>query len=73
MQDRCQQMEERIAELEDGIAECERDLQSYISADETQRQSELLARRRANLTTLMAEWEELSQAMETSGPWLVDS
>jgi ATP-binding cassette subfamily F protein 3 len=67
MQNRCQQMEEHIAELEDGIAECERELQSYVSAAETQRQTELLAQRRAQLTTLMEEWEELSQALETSG------
>ena len=67
MQDRCQQMEEEIAELEDGIAECERELQSFVSADETQRQTDLLAQRRADLATLMAEWEELSQALETSG------
>jgi ATP-binding cassette subfamily F protein 3 len=67
MQDRCHEMEEHIAELEDGIAECERELQSYVSAAETQRQTELLAQRRAQLTTLMEEWEELSQALETSG------
>jgi ATP-binding cassette, subfamily F, member 3 len=67
MQDRCQQMEERIAELEDGIAECERELQAYVSAEETQRQTDLLAQRRADLATVMADWEELSQAMETSG------
>ena len=67
MQDRCQQMEEEIAALEDGIAECERELQSFVSADETQRQTDLLAQRRADLATLMAEWEELSQALETSG------
>jgi ATP-binding cassette subfamily F protein 3 len=66
MQERCQQMEEQIASLEDGISECERELQSYISVDETQRQADLLARRRADLATLMAEWEELSQVLETS-------
>jgi ATP-binding cassette subfamily F protein 3 len=67
MQDRCQQMEEQIAALEDGIAECEHELQSFVSAAETQRQTELLAQRRADLATLMTEWEELSQVLETSG------
>ena len=67
MQDRCQQMEEEIAALEDGIAVCERELQSFVSAGETQRQSELLSQHRSELATLMAEWEELSQALETSG------
>jgi ATP-binding cassette subfamily F protein 3 len=67
MQDRCQQMEEQIAALEDGIAECEHELQSFVSAAETQRQTELLAQRRADLATLMTEWEELSQVLGTSG------
>jgi ATP-binding cassette subfamily F protein 3 len=67
MQERCQQMEEEIAVLEDGIAECEHELQSFVSAAETQRQTELLAQRRADLVALMAEWEGLSQALETSG------
>jgi ATP-binding cassette, subfamily F, member 3 len=66
MQDRCQQMEEQIAELEDGIAGCERELQAYVSAEETRRQTETLAQYRSELAALMREWEELSQAMETS-------
>src|SRR5271165_3775593 len=66
MQDRCHQMEEEIAALEDGIAECERELQSFVSAEETQRQTDLLARRRADLALLMADWEEISQVLQTS-------
>jgi ATP-binding cassette subfamily F protein 3 len=65
MQERCQQMEEQIAVLEEGIAECERELQSFVSANETQRQTELLSQRRADLAALMVEWEELSIALET--------
>jgi ATP-binding cassette subfamily F protein 3 len=67
LQDRCQQMEAQIAELEEGIADCELRLQSFVSAEETQRQVDLLARRRGELAALMVEWEELSQALETSG------
>ena len=67
IQDRCQQLEEEIANLEHGIEECERELQSFVSAEETQRQSDLLAQRRTEHATLMSEWEELSQALETSG------
>jgi ATP-binding cassette subfamily F protein 3 len=67
MQERCQQMEEQIAVLEEGIAECEHELQSFVSAAETQRQTELLVQRRADLVALMAEWEDLSQMLETSG------
>ena len=67
MQDRCQQLESDIANLERGIAVCEHELQSFVSAEETQHQTDLLAQHRADLATVMAEWEELSQALETSG------
>jgi len=67
LQDHCRQLEADIAELEEGIADCERQLQSFVSAEETQRQTDLLARRRADLVALMSEWEELSQTLETSG------
>ena len=67
LQDRCQQLEQEIANLEEGIADCELKLQSFVSAEETQRQVDLLARHREDLAARMAEWEELSQALETSG------
>jgi ATP-binding cassette subfamily F protein 3 len=67
LQDRCQQLEVDIAELEEGIADCEGQLQLFVSAEETQRQTDLLAQRRADLVALMSEWEELSQTLETSG------
>jgi len=67
MQERHHQVEEDIARLEDGIAECERELQSFVSAAETARWTELLARHRSELQPLMAEWEELSQTLELSG------
>jgi ATP-binding cassette, subfamily F, member 3 len=64
MQERHQQVEQGIAELESGIAECERELQSFVSAEETQKWTELLAKRRAELEAQMAEWEGLSQELE---------
>ena len=64
MQERCQQVEQDIGRLEEGIAECERELQSFVSVAETARWTELLARRRSQLQPLMAEWEELSQSLE---------
>jgi ATP-binding cassette subfamily F protein 3 len=64
MQERHQQVEQGIADLEDGIAECERELQSFVSAEETQRWTELLGKRRGELESLMAEWETLSQELE---------
>jgi ATP-binding cassette subfamily F protein 3 len=64
LQDRHRQVEQDIARLEDGIAECERELQSFISAGETARWTDLLTKRRRELESSMAEWEELSQALE---------
>src|SRR5271167_2386456 len=67
MQERHHQVEADIARLEDGIAQCERELQSFVSAAETARWTELLAKHRSELQPLMAEWEELSQTLELSG------
>ena len=64
MQDRHGQIEAHIAELEDGIAECERELQSFVSVEETAKWTELLAKRREELEGLMGEWESLSQELE---------
>ena len=66
MEERCKQVEEEIAQLESGIAECERELQSFVSAEKTARWTALLAKRRADLEPLMAEWEELSQVLQPS-------
>jgi ATP-binding cassette subfamily F protein 3 len=67
MQERHQQVEGDIARLERGIAQCEHELQSFVSAEETARWTELLAKRRSELEPLMVEWEELSQALEVAG------
>ncbi|HLI62836.1 MAG TPA: ABC-F family ATP-binding cassette domain-containing protein [Terriglobales bacterium] len=66
LQERHQQVEQEIAELEGGIAECERELQSFVSVEETQKWTELLAKRRSELETLMDEWETLSQELEAA-------
>jgi ATP-binding cassette subfamily F protein 3 len=67
LQDRCQQLEEEIAALEEGIVDCELKLQSFVSAEVTQRQTDLLAQYRTSLAVRMSEWEELSQGLEASG------
>ncbi len=67
LQDRCQQLESEIASLEEGIADCELQLQAFVSVEETQRQTDLLVKYRGDLATVMVEWEELSQTLETSG------
>jgi hypothetical protein len=67
MEDRLHEIEEEIARGEAAIALCETELQSFVSAEETQRQTQELARRKTDLRSLMKEWEELSEALETAG------
>jgi ATP-binding cassette subfamily F protein 3 len=71
MQERLAQIEEEIARLEAGISECESSLACFVSVDETQRQTDLLNRRRSDIEVLMAEWEELSCAIEGNSITLV--
>jgi len=66
MKERCQEVEEEIVRLEAEIAGAENALQSFVSVEETQRQTELLERSRQELQQRMAEWEELSTALETT-------
>jgi ATP-binding cassette subfamily F protein 3 len=64
MKERCSEVEEEITRVEAGIAECETALQTFVSADETARLTDLLALRKKQLEELLAEWEELSGALE---------
>ncbi|HTD23825.1 MAG TPA: ABC-F family ATP-binding cassette domain-containing protein [Terriglobales bacterium] len=64
MQERCHEVEKEITRVEAGIAECENSLQTFVNAEETRRVQELLASRRKTLEELLAEWEEISQAIE---------
>ena len=66
MADRLHEVEEEIARAEAAIALCETQLQSFVSAEETQRQSQELAEQKKLLQNLMKEWEEASAALETS-------
>ncbi len=67
MEDRLHEIEEEIASAEAAIALCETQLQSFVSAEETQRQTQELVRGKSELQSLMREWEELSGALETAG------
>jgi ATP-binding cassette subfamily F protein 3 len=60
MQDRLREIEEEITKTEAAIALAENQLQSFVSAEETQRQTQELAMRKNDLRELMNEWEELS-------------
>jgi ATP-binding cassette subfamily F protein 3 len=66
LRDRLPEVEEEITRVEAEISDCETQLQSFVSAEETKRVTELLATRRAELEQLMTEWEELSQTIEAN-------
>jgi ATP-binding cassette subfamily F protein 3 len=65
MEDNLHEVEEEIARTEAAIALCETGLQSFVSAEETQRQTQELGRRKSELQGLMAKWEELSEILES--------
>ncbi len=67
MEDRLHELEKEIARAEAAIALCETGLQSFVSAEETQRQTQELARGKFHLQNLMKEWEEVSEALEATG------
>jgi ATP-binding cassette, subfamily F, member 3 len=67
MEDRLHEIEEEIARAEAAIALCETQLQSFVRAEETQRQTQELANQRRALQNLMNEWEELSEVLQTAG------
>ncbi len=64
IEERLHEIEEEIARAEAAIALCETELQSFVSADETQRRTQELAGRKNDLQSLMKEWEELSGALQ---------
>jgi ATP-binding cassette, subfamily F, member 3 len=66
MEDRVHEIEEEIARVEAAIAHCETALLTFVSADETQKQTKELEAQRVGLTGLMQEWEDLSQALEAT-------
>jgi ATP-binding cassette, subfamily F, member 3 len=67
MEERLHEIEEEIARAEAAIELCETGLQSFVSAEETQRQTMELAQRKSDLQRLMMEWEELSGTLEITG------
>jgi ATP-binding cassette subfamily F protein 3 len=66
LKQRCAGLEAEIARAEAEIAGCEAELADFKSAEETMRLSGLLEQRRADLERLMAEWEQVSAAVETA-------
>jgi ABC-type transporter Mla subunit MlaD len=66
MQDRAQQLEARISELEDFIRQAEQSLSEFVSAAESQRIAAELDQRRADLEATMTEWEQVSEQIEAT-------
>ncbi len=65
MQARLQEVEQEIADREAAIAQCEASLQTFVSAEETQRLTQELADNKAELKGFLAEWEELGQVLQS--------
>ncbi len=64
MEDRIHELEAEISRAETLIAQCETALQDFVSAEESQRQSEELDRHRAAHAAFIKEWEDLSQSLQ---------
>ena len=63
MEDRLRELEGEISETESAIEQIEIQLQSFVSAEETHRQTQELANHKSNLKKLMKEWEALSETL----------
>jgi ATP-binding cassette subfamily F protein 3 len=64
MEGRIRELEGEISRAETVIAQCETALQDFVSADESQRQSQELDRQKAAHAGFIKEWEELSQSLQ---------
>jgi ATP-binding cassette subfamily F protein 3 len=64
MEDRIHELEAEISRAETVIAQCETALQDFVSAEESQRQSQELEQRKAAHAAFLKEWEELSEALQ---------
>ncbi len=65
MEERCEDLEEQIGRCEAEIADCENQLAHFTSAEESIRLTKLLAERRAELDSLLKEWEEVSAVIQS--------
>jgi ATP-binding cassette subfamily F protein 3 len=67
IEDRVEQLEEEISRTESAIAHLETSMQNFVSADESQRQSQELDQHKASHAALIKEWEEFSEELSSSG------
>jgi ATP-binding cassette subfamily F protein 3 len=64
MEARIHELEAKINRAEAAIAQCETALQDFVSADESQHQSQALERHQAEHAASIKEWEDLSQSLQ---------
>jgi ATP-binding cassette, subfamily F, member 3 len=64
MEERVRELEQRITRMEAALADCELALQTFVSADETQRLTQEIEEHKRSLQAAVKEWEELGQALE---------
>src|SRR3984957_6504643 len=65
LEDRVHELEEEISNVEGSIAQCESALQNYVNVEENQRQTRELDQHKASHATLIKEWEELADALQS--------
>jgi ATP-binding cassette, subfamily F, member 3 len=63
IEDRVRELEAEISREEAAIAQCETAMQEFVSAEESQRQSEELGARKSAHAAMVKEWENLSQSL----------
>jgi ATP-binding cassette, subfamily F, member 3 len=66
MKDRRRAIEDEVTRLEVEISDYEGELANFVSMEETQRVNGLLEARRADLETLLTEWEEVANTIEAN-------
>ena len=65
MEERSQELEEEISDLEAAVTACESSLQNFVSAEETTRLARELEQNRGELKERIAEWEEIGQELNS--------
>ena len=66
IEDRIRELEGEISRAETLIARCETSLQDFVSADESQRQSQELDQQKAVHAAFIKEWEDLSESLQAA-------
>jgi ATP-binding cassette subfamily F protein 3 len=66
MKERFHAIEDEVTRLEVEIADYETALGNFVNVEETKRVTELLEARRADLESLMIEWEDVAESIEAN-------